>query len=162
MNLHWHLIMQPRAYYIWVLSRCCTAHGFGQMCKDMNHHYCIKQSWFSALKLFRAPLATADSYWSYCLCSFAFSRMSCVASSDCLLSLGNIFNFSCMSSRSLISQFLYIPSNVPPSGCAMAYVATSLGQKTPGLLPSLDTFGESCHQTFWAGLVWALAFDSPR
>lgn len=142
MNLHWHLITQPRAYYIWLLSRCCPAHGLGQMCNDTNHHYCIKQSRSSALKVFRAPLATADSYWSsYCLCSFAFSRVSCVASSDCLLSLGNIFKFSFTSSHSLIIPFLYIPSNVPLSGCATAYVATSLGQKAPWLLPSLDSFG---------------------
>lgn len=64
-----------------------------------------------------------------------------MASSDCLLSLGNIFKFSFTSSHSLIIQFHYIPSNVPLSGCAMAYVATSLGQKAPWLLPSLDSFG---------------------
>lgn len=123
MNLHWHILMQPSVYCIWVHSRYRSSHRFRQMCNGMNHHYCIKQSRFPALKFFNALPTTTNLLLSVWLCL----SKSVICGSFRLSAFTRV---SWMSSHCLITRLLYVQNSVPLSGWATVYLSTSQVQKT--------------------------------
>ena len=137
--------------YLRVCSWYCTFCEFGQMYKDIIHHYNIIPSNFSALQICALPVhsltlsSIPGNHWSfYCLHSFAFfqnvvvSIILHVGFSDWLLSVSHMhLRFLHVFLRD-DSSFLLVLNNIPLSVGITVYPFTYW--RTSWLLPSFGSF----------------------